>query len=77
LRGADFGNDRAFMNDVLHQLEGNKAATVLHLSYEKKVYPAWGIKLADRIGMKKARAIAVILHCIWVDTSNARRNSPS
>ncbi len=33
---------------------------------------AWGMKLAKRIGMKKAkvaiaRKIAVILHCIWVD----------
>jgi transposase len=33
---------------------------------------AWGIELAKRIGMRKAkvaiaRKIAVILHCIWVD----------
>ena len=33
---------------------------------------AWGMKLARRIGMKKAkvaiaRKIAVILHSIWVD----------
>jgi transposase len=33
---------------------------------------AWGMKLAKRIGMKKAkvaiaRKIVVILHCIWVD----------
>jgi transposase len=33
---------------------------------------AWGMKLAKRIGMNKAkvaiaRKIAVILHCIWVD----------
>jgi glyoxylase-like metal-dependent hydrolase (beta-lactamase superfamily II) len=33
---------------------------------------AWGMKLAKRIGMKKAkvavtRKLAVILHCIWVD----------
>ena len=33
---------------------------------------AWGMKLAKRIGVKKAkvaiaRKIAVILHCIWVD----------
>jgi hypothetical protein len=33
---------------------------------------AWGMKLAKRIGMRKAkvaiaRKIAVILHCIWVD----------
>jgi transposase len=33
---------------------------------------AWGMKLAKRVGMKKAkvaiaRKIAVILHCVWVD----------
>ncbi|EIG62222.1 transposase [Bradyrhizobium sp. JR1.5] len=50
-----------------------EAATVL--LYRTKKWcslKAWGIKLAKRIGMKKAkvaiaRKIAVILHCIWVD----------
>src|SRR3954466_10762819 len=43
------------------------------LSDQKMVFPqGWGIKLAKRVGMKKAkvaiaRKIAVILHCIWVD----------
>ncbi|MBM7487704.1 hypothetical protein JOE52_006686 [Bradyrhizobium canariense] len=43
------------------------------LSNQKVVsLKAWGMKLAKRIGMKKARVaiarnIAVILHCIWVD----------
>ena len=50
-----------------------EAATVLALSDEKMVsLKAWGMKLAKRIGMKRAkvaiaRKIAVILHCIWVD----------
>jgi transposase len=50
-----------------------EAATVL--LYRTKKWcslKAWGMKLAKRIGMKKAkvaiaRKIAVILHCIWVD----------
>jgi transposase len=46
-----------------------EAATVLLYRTSLK---AWGMKLAKRIGMKKAivaiaRKIAVILHCIWVD----------
>ena len=50
-----------------------EAATVL-LYRTKKWSPlkAWGMKLAKRIGMRKAkvaiaRKIAVVLHCIWVD----------
>jgi transposase len=50
-----------------------EAATVL--LYRTKKWcslKAWGMKLAKRVGMKKAkvavaRKIAVILHCIWVD----------
>ncbi|WP_297535089.1 IS110 family transposase [Nitrobacter sp.] len=50
-----------------------EAATVL--LYRTKKWcslKAWGMKLAKRIGMKKAkvaiaRKIAIILHCIWVD----------
>lgn len=49
-----------------------EAATVL-LYRTKKWSPlrAWGMKLAKRIGMRKAkvaiaRKIAVVLHCIWV-----------
>lgn len=45
----------------------------LTLSDKEMVFlKAWGMKLAKRIGMRKAkvaiaRKIAVILHCIWVD----------
>jgi transposase len=50
-----------------------EAATVLLYRTKKwSSLKAWGMKLAERIGMKKAkvaiaRKIAVILHCIWVD----------
>ena len=50
-----------------------EAATVLlHRTKKWSTLKAWGMKLAKRIGMKKAkvaiaRKIAVILHCIWVD----------
>ena len=50
-----------------------EAATVLIYRTKKwSSLKAWGMKLARRIGMKKAkvaiaRKIAVILHCIWVD----------
>lgn len=50
-----------------------EAATVLlHRTKNWSSLKAWGMKLAKRIGMKKAkvaiaRKIAVILHCIWVD----------
>ena len=50
-----------------------EAATVLlHRTKKWSTLKAWGIKLAKRVGMKKAkvalaRKIAVILHCIWVD----------
>jgi transposase len=50
-----------------------EAATVLLYRTKKwSSLKVWGMKLAKRIGMKKAkvaiaRKIAVILHCIWVD----------
>jgi transposase len=50
-----------------------EAATVLLYRTKKwSSLKAWGMKLAKRIGMKKAkvavaRKIAVILYCIWVD----------
>ena len=50
-----------------------EAATVLlHRTKKWSTLKAWGMKLAKRIGMQKAkvaiaRKIAVILHCIWVD----------
>jgi transposase len=50
-----------------------EAATVLlHRTKKWSSLKAWGMKLAKRIGMRKAkvaiaRKIAVILHCVWVD----------
>lgn len=50
-----------------------EAATVLLYRTKKwSSLKAWGMKLAKRVGMKKAkvaiaRKIAVILHCIWGD----------
>ena len=55
-----------------------EAATVLLYRTKKwSSLKAWGMKLAKRIGMKKAkvaiaRKIAVILHCIWVDGTSLR-----
>jgi transposase len=48
------------------------AAVLLYRTKKWSSLKAWGMKLAKRIGMKKAkvaiaRKIAVILHCIWVD----------
>jgi transposase len=48
------------------------ASVLLHRTNKWSSLKAWGMKLAKRIGMKKAkvaiaRKIAVILHCIWVD----------
>jgi len=48
------------------------ANVLLHRTKKWSSLKAWGIKLAKRIGLKKAkvavaRKIAVILHCIWVD----------
>jgi len=50
-----------------------EAATVLLYRTKKwSNLKAWGMKLAKRIGMRKAkvaiaRKIAIVLHCIWVD----------
>ena len=48
------------------------ASVLLHRTKRWSALKAWGMRLAKRIGMKKAkvaiaRKIAVILHCIWVD----------
>jgi transposase len=48
------------------------ATVLLHCTKKWSPLKAWGMKLAKRIGMKKAkvaiaRKIAVILYCIWVD----------
>jgi len=53
-----------------------EAATVLLYRTKKwSSLKAWGMKLAKRIGVKKAkvaivRKIAVVLHCIWVDSTS-------
>lgn len=48
------------------------ASVLLHRTKKWCTLKAWGLRLAKRIGMKKAqvavaRKLAVILHCIWVD----------
>jgi transposase len=48
------------------------ANVLLHRTKRWSCLKAWGVRLAKRIGMKKAkvaiaRKIAVILHCIWTD----------
>ena len=59
-----------------------RAATVLLYRTKKwSSLKAWGMKLAKRIGMKKAkvaiaRKIAVILHCIWVDGTSFEWGQP-
>jgi transposase len=59
-----------------------EAATVLLYRTKKwSSLKAWGMKLAKRIGMRKAkvaiaRKIAVILHCIWVDGTSFEWGQP-
>jgi transposase len=59
-----------------------EAATVLlHRTKKWSMLKAWGMKLAKRVGMKKAkvalaRKIAVILHCIWVDGTSFEWGQP-
>jgi transposase len=48
------------------------ASVLLHRTKKWCSLKAWGLRLARRIGMKKAqvavaRKLAVVLHCIWVD----------
>ena len=48
------------------------AAVLLHRTNRWCALKAWGVRLAKRVGMKKAqvavaRKLAVILHCIWTD----------
>ena len=48
------------------------ASVLLHRTKRWSSLKAWGVRLAKRIGMKKAkvaiaRKIAIILHCIWTD----------
>jgi transposase len=48
------------------------ASVLLHRTKKWCALKAWGLRLAKRVGMKKAqvavaRKLAVILHCIWVD----------
>jgi hypothetical protein len=42
---------------------------------------AWGVRLAKRVGMKKARVavarkLAIILHCIWIDGTEFEWGQP-
>jgi len=63
-----------------------EAATVLLYRTKKwSSLKAWGMKLAKRIGMRKAtvaiaRKIAIVLHCIWVSmahrSTGARQRKP-
>ncbi|MET4743345.1 hypothetical protein ABIF73_007484 [Bradyrhizobium japonicum] len=48
------------------------AAVLLYRTKKWSSLNAWGMKLAKRIGMRKAkvaiaRKIAIVLHCIWVN----------
>ena len=54
-----------------------------HLRISKKwsVLRAWGVKLAKRIGAKKAcvavaRKLAIIMHRMWVDGTDFRFGAP-
>jgi transposase len=59
-----------------------EAATVLlHRTKRWSSLKTWGMKLAKRVGMKKAkvaiaRKIAVVLHCIWVDGTSFEWGHP-
>lgn len=57
------------------------AAVLLHRTKRWSSLRAWGMKLATRVGLKKAkvavaRKIAVILHCIWVDGTSFEWGQP-
>jgi transposase len=57
------------------------ATVLLHRTKKWSSLKAWGMKLAKRVGMKKAkvaiaRKLAVILHCIWVDGTSFEWGQP-
>ena len=57
------------------------ASVLLHRTKKWSSLKAWGMKVAKRVGMKKAkvaiaRKIAVILHCIWVDGTTFEWGQP-
>jgi transposase len=60
-----------------------EAATVLlHRTKKWSSLKAWGMKHAQRVGMKKAkvaisRKIAIILHSIWVDGTSFEWGQPT
>ena len=59
-----------------------EAAPLLYRTKKWSSLKAWGMRLAKRIGMKKAkvaiaRKIAVILHCIWVDGTSFEGHAKS
>jgi transposase len=56
------------------------ASVLLYRTKKWSSLKAWGMKLAKRIGMRKAkvaiaRKIAIVLHCIWVDGTIVRLGS--
>jgi hypothetical protein len=57
---------------VSHAYLYEAASVLLHRTKKWCALKAWGMRLARRVGMKKAqvavaRKLAIILHCIWVD----------
>jgi transposase len=57
------------------------ASVLLHRTKKWSALKAWGLRLAKRVGVKKAkvaiaRKIAVILHCIWVDGTSFEWGQP-
>ena len=57
------------------------ASVMLHRTKKWSTLKAWGMRLAKRIGVRKAkvaiaRKIAVILHCIWIDGTSFEWGQP-
>jgi transposase len=53
----------------------------LRISRKRSVLKAWGLKLAKRVGNKKAlvavaRKLAVIMHRMWVSGSDFQQGGP-
>jgi transposase len=68
-------------DDLLRTYLFEGATVLLHRTKKWSSLKAWGMKLAKRIGMKKAkvaiaRKIAVILYCIWVDGTSFEWGTP-
>lgn len=57
------------------------ASVLLHRTKKWSALKAWGLRLAKRVGTRKAkvaiaRKIAVILHCVWVDGTSFAWGQP-